>query len=101
MPELRLASGERRTRQDVMITWIAALELPPKKRAALRAILDDALTDAVHTLLLAIDGEASLGGVQMPYSLRDENGRELTGGQLEVEAWKRFHGPPATSRRRR
>jgi hypothetical protein len=56
-------------------------------------VLDGVLTDAFYTVLLALDGAASLGGRQVTYSLRDEGGREPTGsGEIEAAAWERFHG---------
>ena len=42
-------------------------------------------------MMLALDGEASLGGVQMMYKLFDEDGNELTGsGDIESEAFEQF-----------
>ena len=90
-----------RDKESAVGTQIDALALPPRKLAALRTVLDGALTDAFYTILLALDGEASLGGIQETYSLRDRKGRELTGGGLEAEAWARFHGPAPRSRRKR
>lgn len=41
--------------------------------------------------MLALDGEASLGGIQMMYKLFDEDGNELTGsGNIESGAFKQF-----------
>jgi hypothetical protein len=83
---------------------VAALELPPAKAAKCRAILDSLLTDAFYTVLLALDGAASLGGKQEAYSVRDEKGHELAGGELEGHAWERFHGAaarPGRARRKR
>jgi hypothetical protein len=74
---------------------IKALKLTPTQQKAVREILDGALTDAYYTVLLALDGAASLGGKQESYSLRDEKGRELTGGEIEAAAWEAFHGKDA------
>src|SRR5262245_11467919 len=71
---------------------IDTLGLPPAKATILTDIIDAVLTDAFYTVLLALDGEASLGGVQETYSVRDESGMELAGGHLEGPAWERFHG---------
>lgn len=71
---------------------IKELDLSPKDRRTLKAILDGILTDAFYTVLLALDGAGSLGGKQATYSLRDEKGHELTGGEIEAAAWERFHG---------
>ena len=41
--------------------------------------------------MFCLDGEASLGGIQMMYKLFDEDGNELTGsGNIESEAFKQF-----------
>lgn len=69
---------------------IEAMGLSPAQRKALRAVLDGVLTDAFYTVLLALDGAAALGGKQVTYSLRDEDGKELTGGDIEACAWERF-----------
>ena len=71
---------------------IKAMNLSPKQRKAMAAVLDGVLTDAFYTVLLALDGAASLGGKQMSYSLRDDRGKELTGGEIEAFAWEQFHG---------
>jgi len=77
---------------------IKALDLTAKELKALRAVLDCVLTDAFYTVLLALDGAASLGGKQVAYSLRDDRGRELTGGEIEAAAWKAFHGKDRSSK---
>jgi hypothetical protein len=77
---------------------IKAMDLSAKELKALRAVLDGVLTDAFYTVLLALDGAASLGGKQVTYSLRDEDGNELTGGEIEASAWERFHGDGPSKR---
>jgi hypothetical protein len=71
---------------------LGKLGLDSERLLAVREILDGALTDAFYTVLLAIDGEASLGGKQILYKLLDDNGTELTGGEIEAAAWEAFHG---------
>jgi hypothetical protein len=88
---------------------IAELRLPASKRKIVRALIDTLLTDAFYTVLFALEGEASLGGTQEMYSVRDESGKELAGGQLEGPAWelfqrariRRMERAAAASRRRR
>lgn len=63
---------------------IEAMKLSPAQRKALGAVPDGVLTDAFYTVLLALDGAATLGGKQVSYSLRDEDGRDLTGGDIEA-----------------
>ena len=58
-----------------------------------RTLVDEALTDALYTVLLGLDGCASIGNVQHSYVLRDEEERLLSGGgDLEASAWEVFHG---------
>lgn len=71
---------------------INAMGLTKEQKNAIASVLDCALTDAFYTLLLGLDGAASLGGQQQDYELRDEDGTLLTGGELEGAAWEAFHG---------
>ncbi|WP_232776383.1 hypothetical protein [Comamonas testosteroni] len=71
---------------------IEALELTPKQHEQLRAILDSVLRDTMYTLLLGLDGAASIGGEQQTYTLHDEDGNLISdGGELEAAAWEAFH----------
>jgi hypothetical protein len=90
-----LVRSYMRDRDTDVATKIARLGLPPAKAKILQDVIDAVLTDAFYTVLLALDGEASLGGIQATYSLRDESGNELTNGELEGPAWDQFHGPKA------
>ena len=57
----------------------------------LRQLLDTVMTESWYTMLLALDGSASLGGTQMTYELRDEDGNILNEcGELESAAWEVF-----------
>ena len=70
---------------------IDALNLNPNQMVDLRTMVDGVLTDAMYTLLVAIDGGAALGDVQQPYDLRDENGEAISGdGELEAAAFTQF-----------
>lgn len=53
--------------------------------------VNNILNENYYTFMLALDGEASLGGIQMMYKLFDEDGNELTGsGNIESEAFEQF-----------
>lgn len=53
--------------------------------------VDTILNENYYHLMLALDGEASLGNIQMTYRLFDEDGKELTGsGDIESEAFEQF-----------
>ncbi len=77
--------------QSAVGAKVAELRLTPDKQELLAEILDGVLTDAFYTILLGLDGEASIGGRQVAYELRDEDGNALTGGEIEAEAWQLFH----------
>ncbi len=52
--------------------------------------MDGTLTDIVCTILLGLDGCASIGGIQELYDLKDENGNQLS-GEIERYAYEYFH----------
>ena len=57
----------------------------------LHKLLDLVLTENWYRVLLALDGSASLGGEQMTYEVRDEDGNILNEcGELEAAAWEVF-----------
>ena len=60
-------------------------------RETLHKLLDLVLTENWYRMLLALDGSASLGGEQMTYEVRDEDGNILNEcGELEAAAWEVF-----------
>lgn len=70
---------------------IADLQFDERGTEMLRQILNGALRDAFYTTLLGLDGAAQIGGRQEAYKIEDENGNELTGGEIESYAWAYFH----------
>ncbi|NBF02953.1 hypothetical protein GV819_11705 [Pseudomonas sp. Fl5BN2] len=69
-----------------------ALALPADQQAQVVELLDCALTDQLYTLLLGLDGAASIGGQQHDFALYNEAGQALTGsGELEAEAYAQLH----------
>ena len=57
----------------------------------LHKLLDLVPTENGYRMLLALDGSASLGGEQMTYEVRDEDGNILNEcGELEAAAWEVF-----------
>lgn len=69
---------------------IRSLNLTDDQVTKLKSTLDGALTDMCYTILLGLDGEAQIGGVQKMYKIYDESGNELTGGKIEEYAWEYF-----------
>ena len=54
-------------------------------------LLNLVLKENYYTLLLGLDGEASLGNTQMTYKIYDENGNLLNEcGELEAAAYRYF-----------
>lgn len=70
---------------------INSLELDEKGKAKIQQIIDGTLTDAFYTVLLGLDGATVIGKDQILYKLMDEDGNELTGGEIEAHAYEYFH----------
>ncbi|MGL5234671.1 MAG: hypothetical protein ACRC8Z_07950 [Empedobacter falsenii] len=70
---------------------IQSLNLDDKGTERLRQILNGSLRDAFYTVLLGLDGEASIGDKQTLYKILDEENNELTGGEIEASAYEYFH----------
>lgn len=68
---------------------IKSLNLSDEQRQIMDEIVEGILTDTYYTILLGLDGEASIGGCQQLYKLFDEDGNLLT-GEIEGEAWEYF-----------
>lgn len=67
-------------------------DLTDTQRATVHAAVSQALTDAFYTLLMALDGAASLGGTQQAYHLYTEDGSIVSSGDgsLEMAAFAAF-----------
>ncbi|WP_127125097.1 hypothetical protein [Pseudoflavitalea rhizosphaerae] len=70
---------------------IKALNFDDIQTERLRQILGATLRDAFYTILLGLDGEATIGRDQINYKLLDEENNELTGGDIEASAFDYFH----------
>lgn len=71
---------------------IALMQLSEQQNTALCEVLNLVLTDTIYTLLLGLDGAASIGGVQHSYRVLDEEGLLLSGdGRVEAEAYAQLH----------
>lgn len=70
---------------------IDKLGLSSEQLEKMESIIDAVLTDAMYTILLGLDGEATIGSTQQAYKLFDEQGDELTGsGEIEQYAYEYF-----------
>lgn len=67
--------------------------LTQSQRTLVVAAMGAALTDTIYTLLLALDGSASLDGNQRSFTVTDESGTVISNGdgRLEAAAWEAFH----------
>lgn len=65
---------------------LAEAQLSEAQRPKVVAALEQAVTDAFYTVLLALDGAASLGGVQQSYRLLGEDGSVVSDGEGSLEA---------------
>ena len=78
--------------QSAVGAKIANLRPTKTQSRLVREIVDGVLTDAFYTILLGLDGCASIGGRQVNYRLKDEEGNLFTGsGEIESAAFEEFH----------
>jgi hypothetical protein len=85
--------GSRAADSSHVAQLLAQLALTPQQTAQLPQVLNAVLTDAFYTMLLRLDGAASIGSYQEQYQVADEQGNELTGsGKIEAHAYDYFHG---------
>ena len=83
--------GEQSTAEAA--TQLRRLGLTPEQNDQLRVAIDGILTDTMYTLLLGLDGAASIGTDQQPYTIADQEGNVISrGGELAEAAWSAFHG---------
>lgn len=79
---------------DSDISRISRLESAGLKKEQIeltKGVVAEALTDALYTVLLGLEGSASISQHQIMYKLFDEESNELT-GEIESLAWEKFHG---------
>ena len=64
-------------------------ELTESQIEIVKTLMDDALTDALYTILLGLDGCAAIHQHQITYKLFDEENNEITGG-IDIIAGDKF-----------
>lgn len=69
---------------------IKSLNLNDQQNEIMEKVLNNSLTDIFYTILLGLDGFASIGGIQEMYDLKDENGNQIS-GEIEGYAYEYFH----------
>jgi hypothetical protein len=68
---------------------IKSLKLSNEQTEIMKKVLDSSFTDIIYTILLGLDGCASIGGIQETFDLKDENGNQLS-GEIEGYAYEYF-----------
>lgn len=67
---------------------IQSMDLNPSQTDTLKQVVDGILRDTMYSLLLGLDGAASIGSSQQPYTISDENGKVISQqGDIEEQAW--------------
>ncbi|MCG7945325.1 MAG: hypothetical protein N0C84_03215 [Candidatus Thiodiazotropha taylori] len=69
---------------------IQTLDLNRKQTDTMRKIIDISLTDTLYTVLIGLEGSATIGEEQEAYKLFNEEGVEITGKKIEEYAWELF-----------
>jgi hypothetical protein len=66
------------------------IQLRDGQQLPVQELLDNVLTNTFYSLLLGLEGSASIGGTQTRYEVRDPMGSLLTDGDLGGYAWQYF-----------
>jgi len=86
-----LESFARETGNAAVAQQIKDMNLSEDQERQMRTVLHAVVRDTMYTLLLGLDGCASIGSNQQDYTILDEHGVVITsGGALEAEAWRQF-----------
>lgn len=67
---------------------VRAMGLSDTQNDQLRQVLDGVLKDTMVSLLMGLDGAASIGGDQQQFTISDEDGNVIDG--IEEAAWACF-----------
>jgi hypothetical protein len=89
-------SKNDKQKENLCAALIADLDLAEDKKPILYKLLDTALTDALYTTLLGLDGSMPFGGsMQQVYKITNENGEIISEcGDLEAAAYYYFYKNP-------
>ena len=88
--DLMLANYADASGGSEVANLLATANLSQEQRNYVLSALDTALTDVFYTMLLAIDGSASLGQTQQSFALTDGERNVIANGdgRLEAAAWE-------------
>lgn len=68
---------------------IKSLNLTEQQTKIMEKIMNNSLTDVFYTILIGLDGSASIGGIQETYDLKDGKGNRLS-EDIESYAYEYF-----------
>lgn len=72
---------------------IERLNLDFEQNEKFKEVISDLLTDIFYTILLGLDGSASIGNSQQSFKIYDEENNLISEeGDLDVFAYEYFHG---------
>ncbi|KFF12353.1 hypothetical protein IW15_12420 [Chryseobacterium soli] len=89
---LNLSFDRKSEYRTLVSTKIEELDLNEVKTEKLKEIVSHLLTDSFYTILLGLDGSASIGDSQESFKIYDgEDNLISEGGDLEELAYEYFH----------
>lgn len=89
---LHSSFGTKQDYRSQVSIQIEDLNLDEIQTEKLKKIISDLLTDTFYTLLLGLDGSASIGDTQETFKIYDEENNLISeGGDLEGYAYDYFH----------
>ena len=75
-----------------VMALIKELQLDNRQKLLMNKIIGAVLADTIYTILLGLDGCASIGDIQQPYKIYTKDGKPIDGAEdIESCAWKYFH----------
>ena len=69
---------------------IQKLNLNEEQTKIMKKIIDVTLIDTYYSILLGLEGSASIGGTQEIYDIKDKNGIQLNDGDIGGYAYEYF-----------
>lgn len=90
---------ERQYQLQLTLDWLAQadgaaaiqhVKLAGGQTITVQDLLETVLTNAFYSMLLGLEGSASIGGHQNRYEVRDPAGNSLNDGDLGGYAWQYF-----------
>ncbi|WPO77076.1 hypothetical protein [Flavobacterium sp. KACC 22761] len=93
--KLTINSAFSGNNETYVSSLINQLNLDAENNEKLKHLISVLLTDTFYTILLGLDGEASIGHEQHAYKLLDEENNEIAGGEIEGYAYDYFHNNQA------